>query len=86
MVRGGGPRESLHVRVDKASNLQVRFIQEALSYSGHHNQGQLGIKQHNSSNYAELLVKSTVHEELNSHVLNLNKKMDNCLNTSEQYV
>lgn len=65
-VRGSVLGHGLHVRVDKASDLQIFFFQEGISKSSHQTHGQLGLKQHDSSNHAELWVDSLVHEQLHS--------------------
>ena len=70
-VRGGVLGHGLHVRVDEAGDLQIGFLQEGIGESGHQTHGQLGLKQHDSSNHTELWMKSLVHEQLNSHFLDL---------------
>lgn len=70
-VRSGVLGHGLHVRIDKASDLQVCFFQEGISKSSHQTHGQLGLKQHDSNHHTELWVESLVHEQLNSHFLDL---------------
>lgn len=58
MIRGGGVRHGLHVRVDKTSNLHIfLFFQDIVSQSQCQTEVHLGFKQNMDSSYAELDVK-----------------------------
>ena len=71
IVRSGVLGHGLHVRVDKAGDLQICFFQEGISKSSHQTHGQLGLEQNDSSDHTELCVKSLVHEQLDSQILDL---------------
>lgn len=66
-----------HVGVDKTSDLQIGFLQEDISKSGHQTHGQLGLKQNDSSDHTELWAESLIHKQLNSYFLDLIHK-DEC--------
>ena len=74
-IRSGTLGHGLHVRVDKATDLQICFFQDGISKCSHQTHGQLGLKEYDSSDHAELWVESLVHEQLNSHLLYLITKM-----------
>lgn len=77
IVRSCVPGHRLHVRVDKASDLQIFFSQDGISKSNHQTHGQLALKQHKCSNHTEFWIEFLLHEQLNSHILDLiHKRLD----------
>lgn len=64
MIRGGGVRHGLHVRVDKTSNLHIfLFFRDDVSQRQCHRLVNLGFKQHKESSYAEVDVKLPIPEK-----------------------
>lgn len=56
VIRGGGARHGLHVRVDKTSNLHIfLFFQDKVRQRQCQTGVNLGFKQHKGSSYAEVV-------------------------------
>lgn len=71
IVRGSAPGQGLHVRISEARHLEILFGLQDVGESRHQSHGRLCLKQHNRSEHTELWMKSLVHEQFNSHFLDL---------------
>ncbi len=71
MNSGGAPGQGLHVRISEACHLQILLSLHNVGKSCHQTQCRPCLKQHNACKHTQLWLKSLVHVELKSQVLDL---------------